>query len=625
MIVRHVIVLLSLVFAIGLIGPVRAQDADDIDHKIDRMALAYTVDPSGAMVRTVSWTKSILKKTAIASAKQTEISYSTSVEKLDILEAYTLKADGKRIDVPKDNYQQEVNSGKGKNNPAFSDYTTLSLIFPDVTEGDKVAISYRVTETQPMFPQRFSLINSFEHYTIYDDVKISVDVPLSLHPVYKNYGLEQISDREQDGRRHIELAFSNPKREKPKENAGYIFAEDPEKEPGFAISNFASYQAVAEAYGSRATPKAMVTPRIQALANDVTKQAKNSKETTRDLYEWVRDNITYAGNCIGTGSVVPRDLDFVLDNKIGDCKDHATLLQALLKAKGIENTQALINAGEIFSLPMPPVISTVNHVINYIPSQDLFLDATSKMPFGQLAPRLRGKPVLLVDGYKEGKKTPPTDATDFNFTLEEIIRIAADGTAKGSLTSTVHGYVAEKAWRDYKEIGKARLQEYADHLLKQYNHIGSLTITPGLYDSDKGTFPIRMDFEIKDFLALKGPRGNLCLPAFCRLSDRPFCFHPPSTRKSIAHFSAPACRRMKLIAFTFPDKVHVLATPDGVDVKTALQSYTSTYKLDGQTLSVSRKEKDTTLGPVCQPDVNTQYKTMAEQVIPDLKAQIVYK
>ena len=32
-------------------------------------------------------------------------------------------------------------------------------------------------------------------------------------------------------------------------------------------------------------------------------------------------------------SFLPRDLTFVLDNKMGDCKDHATLLQALLAAK----------------------------------------------------------------------------------------------------------------------------------------------------------------------------------------------------------------------------------------------------------------------------------------------------
>lgn len=112
--------------------------------------------------------------------------------------------------------------------------------------------------------------------------------------------------------------------------------------------------------------------------------------------------------------MVPRDTAFVLENKIGDCKDYATLMQALMAARGIKSEQALINSGYSYKLPKVPLVMAVNHVINYVPSLNLFFDATAtQMPFGILSPSVAGKPVLLVDNYVEGKMTP-NFPPDFN-------------------------------------------------------------------------------------------------------------------------------------------------------------------------------------------------------------------
>jgi transglutaminase-like putative cysteine protease len=80
---------------------------------------------------------------------------------------------------------------------------------------------------------------------------------------------------------------------------------------------------------------------------------------------------------LGSGGLVPYDAQTTLDNRYGDCKDYVALLEALLDAKGIESSPDLINLGDAYPLPKLAVLSPVNPVITYIPSPDLYLDATA--------------------------------------------------------------------------------------------------------------------------------------------------------------------------------------------------------------------------------------------------------
>ena len=105
-----------------------------------------------------------------------------------------------------------------------------------------------------------------------------------------------------------------------------------------------------------------------------------------------------------------RDLDAVLDNRTAIART-TSLCCSRCWPHAASRTQALINAGGQYVLPRVPVASVVNHVINYVPALDLYLDATaSDVPFGSLPHGTAGKPVLLVDGHHEGAATPLREA-----------------------------------------------------------------------------------------------------------------------------------------------------------------------------------------------------------------------
>lgn len=397
----------SLLVALTCLAPVFAGEDEtaEIFTRYAHYYLAYSLNNDGSATESHDWGKTILKERALEYSKRASVTYSTSVQKAEVVEAYTRKADGRRIDVPKSNYQLEVNSGKDAGSPVYSDQTTLSVVFPDVAVGDTVVFSYRIVHKEPVFPGHFSAIGVYQRQIAFDDVRVRLDWPSSLWVQYEARELTEAIKTEKDGRKLIEWTFQNKRPLKSKRRDYSVY--DVEKEPGFSFSTFRTHAEIAEAYGARARPKAAVTPRISKLADEITRGKNTQREQARSLYDWVATHINYAGNCIGIGAVVPRDVDFVLDNRIGDCKDHATLLEALLAARGIESKQALVNSGSSYRLQKIPVISMVNHVINYIPAFDLYVDSTSETtPFGMLPFSSADKPVLMVDGSKAGARTP---------------------------------------------------------------------------------------------------------------------------------------------------------------------------------------------------------------------------
>ena len=113
----------------------------------------HRVNADGTEVMTYTRRHKVLKRTALASMKETTISYSQSAQKLEVLEAYTIKPGGRRIDAPPANYQVATQSGRQSAGPAYSDDVSTTVVFPDVEVGDIVGLKYRLTTTQPLFPR----------------------------------------------------------------------------------------------------------------------------------------------------------------------------------------------------------------------------------------------------------------------------------------------------------------------------------------------------------------------------------------------------------------------------------------------------------------------------------------
>jgi len=603
----------------------KERPAEDIAVRFVAQSDAYHVADNGALEVVSHAELKVLKQEAVDAIKERNISYSTSIEKVDIETAYTLKADGRRIDVPKDNYQLQVNSGKDGNAPSYSDQTTLTIIFPDLAVGDTAVLTYKQVDLEPIFPNHFSFMQNYSKYYAYDDVKISIDMPVALGAKYEAYGLKEVSNTIEDGRQKVAWSYANP--HPPKYEGGTTSPYKVEQDNALLVSTFSDYAAIAQAYGERALPKAAVTPEIQKLADEITQDKATPHEQAKAIYDWVVKSITYAGNCIGVGAVVPRDLAFVIGNKMGDCKDHATLLQALLAAKGIQSTQALIGVNSIYQMPKTPVVSSINHVMNYIPALDVFVDATAKLPFGILSPGLYSKPILLVDGYKEGQTTPPMTRDLRTSKVDTKVAIAADGTATGTVDINLKGYAAYAANKSMSELTEAKRADAFKNMLRSYGYEGQLDLGSVSYDEAALTLNYQFKFTINKFIAVGNPGALYVSPLFAEQAiARVISGAMQSKGLPVSpEFLCSGMYAEEVYSYTFPPNVSILAMPDNVLVATPSQSYTAEYVRDGATVKVLRRLDDTTPGPVCVAAINADYEKVAEKAWPDMKAQIVYK
>jgi transglutaminase-like putative cysteine protease len=484
-------------------------------------------------------------------------------------------------------------------------------------------LGYRVLQSEPIFPGHFDTAFTFGRETAYDDVRVSVDYPAALKAQYVGRQMQQSEESVSGLRKRVTWQWSNPRPQRSTRRDYSVVNSN--NEVGAAFSTFADYRAIATAYGSRASPKAVPTDRLRTLAQEIVGTRTDTREQARALYEWVSTKITYGGNCVGIGTVVPREVDKVLTNRMGDCKDHATLLQALLAARGIASEQALINAGNEYQLPKIPQVGAVNHVINYLPDMNLYIDATAKhQPFGVLPLSLRGKPVLHVDRWREGALTPvPAQArrqmTDSRLKLE----------ADGSLSGTVKVHYEGDAGIAMREWARQLPQESRPDMVRDMlrglglSGQGSLELSDAAAMSDKFDLTLNLT-RVERFLRLPGPGAFFVMPlvggttvgGMVQADDGEPARYDTACTNGLA---------AETYIIELPRGMKVSGLPPAAKLASSVQRYEASYTQKGQTLHIRRSFEDSTPTAVCSPSVGDEYRKLGGQVIDNLKAQVLYR
>lgn len=595
----------------------------ELQSRYTKMHMNYVVHDDFTVEKTSEIEIKALSEKAVKNLKTRRLSHSTSIEKLEVLEAYTRKSDGSRIAVPKDNYQVTINKGNGDNSAIFSDRTRITIVFPDFAVNDSVYMKLKNIETEPMFPGNFSTSGYYWSQTAYDDVKVTFDLPDSMVFQHQVRGMKEITKHE-NGRKLIELSYSAKKPVKIERDDFSVW--DHEKEAGYALSTFMDYAALANAYAARANPKSLPTDKVKKLANEIIAKEKDQKKQARLLYDWVATNISYAGNCIGVGAVVPHDTDFIIDNKIGDCKDHATLLQALYKSVGIESTQALINSGNRYFLPSIPEVSAVNHVINYIPAWDKFVDSTNpSMPFDRLAFSLSDKPVILVDNYRPGLRTPATRIGDNSQEIESTMKIQPDGSVIGEIQVKTKGRPAVESRKGWRHVTKEQEDAWLKSAFSSRNKIGSATMSMDDPTPLTSEFNYSIKFNRPEFILATGAGGFYIEPLTYSAMGVESLVSYSNDEISGYDIACSNGHSIERLVYEFPNNMKILAIPDNYEIDENHIYYKAIYEQEGNKIKVVREINDKTPGNICSAETTNKQRQTLIKIADNMKSQVVYQ
>jgi len=581
----------------------------------------YAVNPDGTHIYTGDFIIEVLTNEGVSMANQQNVSYSESLEELTILSAYTLKNDGRRIDVPAANIQERTAVAGG--GPMYSDIKTRVIIFPEVAAGDKVGYSYKLVRKTAVFPGHFSLLKAFTKDYVYDDVKIIVSVPvdtLKLNVFSANIDGGHIENKD----KRMRWSWTYKNQTLVTHESGSVSQLDYGSR--IVISSFNDYGEVAAAYEARAKDKSVPTDRVKKLANEIVADGVNKSETARLLYNWVSKNIRYAGNCIGVGSVVPHDTDMILDNRLGDCKDHTALLQALLSAKGIESTAALVNHGNSFKLPPVATPDIFNHVINYIPSLALYLDSTSEYtPFGLLPLGELGKPTIHTAKFDGIMHIKPSDYNRNSSYMKMTLKINKDGSADGETSNEEKGIFSGAVRAAYSMLQPNMEDKVMRSMIARNGYKGSGKITKGdVHDMSDG-FIYGGSYHIDNFINIPGPGAIFVTPIIPSAIPIVASFailNEPEPKLDHGCFGGISTEEYSIY---FPDNIRVIALPKDIHIGSDKVTYDATYNRKGNVVTIVRKVTDKTAKSVCSPREIEESRKSAETILKDTRTQIIYE
>ncbi len=231
------------------------------------------------------------------------------------------------------------------------------------------------------------------------------------------------------------------------------------------VSTVADWAEVSRRYAAlmdgRDRPDRALTELAKRWAGD----ARTPEEMIERLYVEVAHRIRYVGLELGLHSFKPEQPSLVLARGYGDCKDKATLLIALARALGLEAHLTLVRTrsqGEIG--PAPASFAVFDHAIVYLPTLQRFVDPTVDRNDPWTLPPPDQEAVALVVGVDEAPRRVPAQPAQHNrsaWTLD--VRLAPDGTARGTATWETSGHFATVARRNLEAEGTRR--EYLERLL----------------------------------------------------------------------------------------------------------------------------------------------------------------
>ncbi|WP_337268667.1 DUF3857 domain-containing transglutaminase family protein [Oryzifoliimicrobium ureilyticus] len=410
---------------------------------------------------------------AISEVGQIRFPVNEHFYKFEILEAYTLKADGRHVDVAPDKILVSAVPDAPTLSMFEADSKLRTIVFPDLAVGDTVHYKIHMKEKEHVLGGNFSLLTALAPTQRYTSYQLTLDAPKNLKLNEADAGFSKRLDEVGDRQRMTLTLNPQPFRMREPHETDIL-----DHGAYFAISSYPDWNAVGQSFFKGADAASRPSDKIKALAEQITAGIDDKLLQAQAIRDWTAKNIRYFNIILGQGGFVPHPADQVLQNRYGDCKDHVTLMRALLAAKGIQADFALISLGNNYAEPSIPGAYWFNHVILWLPAFNRYTDPTADPASAWVLPALDSDKVVLRINADNSQleRTPALHAASNQLIVKMALTLSPEGTMSGSSETTGTGAVAINLREVAANVALAGGDNLAHTLMQKQNWQGTGTI-----------------------------------------------------------------------------------------------------------------------------------------------------
>ena len=578
---------------------------------IEKYVSDYDLNSDGTGTETRTTQQRCVSVTCVERLGSASQVFNGDLQKVKVLVAYILKADGTQVKVPAAGIIDRP-TDQTEAAPGFSSLRELEIKFDGLAVGDAVYLKIEVRTIRPTFEGRFDALELFHLVYDWKSIEINVSAPANFPLFIDSAGLEGGKLPDENGRsrwRYKKLDVARL----PLEPAMQVVTET---SPRFALTTFRDAEALGAVFWEGVKKKAVITPEIQALADEITKDAATPSARASAIYDWVNKNIRYLSIVLDRGGWIPHSSSEIVKNGYGDCKDYTTIIHTLLKAKGIDSVPVLIRSDIGDWFPSVPTADYFNHAILYIPSLNLFADATAaNTRLGLVNQTLVGKRAVLA-GEKTGIIQLPKDNPDDNQILSDMrLEFSDNGSLKARTKNTFVGR-SEILFRPIftSAVVKSDSETFVRALLAYYglDGVGNI-VSVGNPHNVGEPFNVEVESRLANFTTF-APKGRLEIPPGLNMISMGSmeAFASTESRKTSIRVGATTVREK--IGINLPSTVKALAPPPPVDFSNAVGSFRAASEIKDGSVRYTREliiKKDV-VEPADYPLLKALIKKLAE-------------
>ncbi|THH41690.1 DUF3857 domain-containing protein [Neolewinella litorea] len=219
----------------------------------------------------------------------------------------------------------------------------------------------------------------------------------------------------------------------------------------FQIENyrgsFSDWSRFGSFIGSIMTGRDQLPDQLAAEVHAVVEGAATDRERVDRLYRFMQTRCRYVSVQLGIGGWQPFSATYVDENRYGDCKALSNYMGAMLKEVGIASYPVLINSSDVpyYAIREDFATSAFNHMVLYVPSEEMYLECTSKhAPTGYLGESTLDRGVLWIT--PEGgrlARTPSLVPSEHGHLRSVTQTLDGDNAVEFELSATYFGGAQE--------------------------------------------------------------------------------------------------------------------------------------------------------------------------------------